>query len=572
MEGMSFSLKELQLEISRCSRFLKGDKPVIGISTNHNHVDENTLTDTYCDSIRHAGGIPMIIPKTDDKELLLETLGRCDALIISGGGDPHTLWWGEMPHHKIGKVVYEKDVFDLALIQSAFRLNVPILGICRGLQLLNVALGGSLIQDIPSTIEGAFNHSQTATRYEEWHSVEILPAGRLQTIVGEEMLMVNSFHHQAVGTIADCGVVCARSSDGVVEAVDYYPEYNALGVQWHPEALACGGKSRHLELFKWLVGEARLFREARRIHQHVVTLDSHVDTPSLLVGNPCGDSDTARVDYPGMVIGGLDVVFMAAYVAQGSDDAYNHVIEMLDATDRYAEQSEGKIVVLGETTKAWEYKVSRRKMLCKAVENGYAIGDDLTKLEVLAHCGVKYMTLCHNGDNLICDSGARSLQTHGGLSDFGKEVVREMNRLGIIVDVSHASDSTVRDVLAESDQPIIASHSSCRALYDHSRNLPDELLKAIAEKGGVVQLCMYYGFLGGKHATLLDFVDHILHAMEVMGEKHVGIGTDFDGGGEVIGCRNTAALPRITVELLRRGVAIKQLKALWGENLLNVIK
>lgn len=181
------------------------------------------------------------------------------------------------------------------------------------------------------------------------------------------------------------------------------------------------------------------------------------------------------------------------------------------------------------------------------------------------------MTLCHNGDNLICDSAMKSSQTHGGLSDFGVEVVREMNRLGIAVDVSHASDSTVAQVLEISNRPIIASHSSCRALYNHPRNLPDELLKAIAEKGGVIQLCMYHGFLKEQGATVADFVDHIEHAINIVGADHVGIGTDFDGGGEVIGCRSTSQLLRVTMEMMSRGLAIKQLEGIWGKNLLKVI-
>lgn len=572
MEGRTFSLKQLQEQIDSCNKFLETSKPVIGISTNHNHVDENTLTHTYCDSVKLAGGIPLIIPQTDDIDLLLETLGRCDGLIMSGGGDVHSLWWGEEPHHKVGKVVHNKDFFDLSLIQSALKLNIPVLGICRGLQLLNVALGGTLHQDIQSFVDGAFNHVQTATRYEEWHPVEILSDGRLRSLIGEDRLMVNSFHHQSVNRLADCGTICAKADDGVVEAVDFYPEYNALGVQWHPEALACEGKTKHLEIFKWLVDEAKLFKQARHIHQHIITIDSHVDTPSLLVGNPCGDSDIAKVDYSGMVTGGLDIAFMAAFVAQGSETPYNQMIDMLDATDAYAKESENKIVVLTDTSKAWEYKIKHQKMICKAVENGYAIGDDLSKLEELTSRGVKYITLCHNGDNQICDSGVRSHQTHGGLSDFGKNVVKEMNRLGIAIDVSHAADATVQDVLEISSAPVIASHSSCRAIYDHPRNLSDELMKAIADKGGVVQLCMYHGFLKDKGATVLDFVNHLMHAIDVVGIDYVGIGTDFDGGGEVVGCRKTADLHRITVELLRRGIAINQLSGLWGANLLRVIR
>lgn len=572
MDEINFSIKRLEQLVRDLPAYLKSNKPIIGISANHNHVDENTLTHTYCDSIRHAGGIPMIIPQTDDAELILQTLRKCNALVMSGGGDVHSLWWDEEPHPEVGKVDHNKDYCDILLVQGALRQNLPVLGICRGLQLINIALGGALYQDIYSTVGGCINHLQTATRYEVWHKVNISSDGRLKEILGEDTMTVNSFHHQAISRVAESGVVCATSSDGIIEAVDFSPEYNAIGVQWHPEALACEGKSKNIEIFRWLVKEATLYREATLFHQYHLTLDSHVDTPSLLVGNPCADNDIPKVGLNGMILGGIDIVFMAAYVPQGSENGYIQAKEMLKAIDQFIEKSDNRFSLLGHKSDAWHHKHNGRKMICKAVENAYAIGDDISRLKELSDDGVKYITLCHNGDNLICDSAVKSQGTHGGLSLFGREVVKEMNKLGILVDVSHASDNTIRDVLDVSDAPIIASHSSCKSLCKHSRNLSDELMKAIADKGGVIQICMYHGFLREGGASILDFVNHILYAVALVGANHVGIGTDFDGGGEVKGCRSTSDMIRITVELLRRGVSKEQLDGIWGGNILNLIK
>lgn len=579
----TFSLQDIKNNIT--SSFIEtAHRPVIGISTNHNHVDENTLTDTYADSVRAAGGIPLIIPIGFNADELWATLQKCDGLIMSGGGDVHPLWFGEQPHQKIGAVNIPKDYYDITLIQGALQLNIPILGVCRGMQLLNVVLGGTLVQDLPAQSEGCDGHVQVATRYEVWHKAVMTSEGRLKSIFdGAEEVLINSFHHQAIKDLAPGAVVTARAVDGTIEAVDFYPEYNAMGVQWHPEALACEGKTPHHKIFKHLIHEAELYSSARMMHKHILTLDSHVDTPSLFVHDEGYSfmeySSKALVDYPKMVAGLLDTAIMAAYVPQkeltdeGHEKAYQYVLDMLDATDKLALQSD-KICVVGEIKELKSNKYKGVKSILKAVENGYAIGNDLRRLETLKEKGVKYMTLCHNGDNLICDSASKSQQTHGGLSDFGYQVIAEINRLGIAVDISHASDSTIEDVLKISSKPVIASHSSCRALCNHPRNLPDHLIKAIAEKGGVIQLCMYSGFVKEQadEATVMDFVDHIEHAINIAGIDHVGIGTDFDGDGEVIGCRDTTALIRITIELLRRGYQKSQIQQIWGGNLLRVLE
>jgi microsomal dipeptidase-like Zn-dependent dipeptidase len=166
----------------------------------------------------------------------------------------------------------------------------------------------------------------------------------------------------------------------------------------------------------------------------------------------------------------------------------------------------------------------------KGIENGYAIGHDIDNVDRFRSRGVAYMTLCHNGDNDICDSH-KGNHEHNGLSDFGKQVVKRMNSVGMMVDLSHASEKSFWDALECSAKPIICSHSSSRALCDHTRNLTDDQMRALSRSGGVAQVCLYSGFLKKDgNASVVDAVRHIMHMIDVMGINHVGIGSDFDGG------------------------------------------
>ena len=182
------------------------------------------------------------------------------------------------------------------------------------------------------------------------------------------------------------------------------------------------------------------------------------------------------------------------------------------------------------------------------------------------------MTLCHNGDNDICDSAVRSKNEHNGLSDFGREVVREMNRVGMLIDLSHACEKTFYDVLNCSNVPVVCTHSCCRALCDHPRNLTDAQIQALAEKGGVIQITFYKGFLreDGK-ATIDDVVAHILHAIEVAGIDHVGIGSDFDGDGGVPGLASAAEMINLTRRLMAAGLNQSQLRKIWGGNFIHIM-
>ena len=193
-------------------------------------------------------------------------------------------------------------------------------------------------------------------------------------------------------------------------------------------------------------------------------------------------------------------------------------------------------------------------------------------MEAFRKRGVVYMTLCHNGDNDICDS-ARGNHEHGGVSEFGKQVIEEMNRVGMMVDLSHAGEESFYDALQISKTPIVCSHSSARALCDHPRNLTDEQMRALAKTGGVAQVTLYHGFLKKQtDATILDAIDHLNHMVNIMGIEHVGIGTDFDGDGGIRGCASASELINFTRRLLRERYTEEQIQMIWGGNFLRVMR
>jgi microsomal dipeptidase-like Zn-dependent dipeptidase len=213
-----------------------------------------------------------------------------------------------------------------------------------------------------------------------------------------------------------------------------------------------------------------------------------------------------------------------------------------------------------------------RKSIMLGIENGYAIGKDLSLIEHYRREGVVYMTLCHNGDNDICDSCNRSNREHGGLSKFGRRVVAEMNRVGMMVDLSHASEETFYQTLEVSTRPVICSHSSSKALCNHPRNLTDDQVRALVEHGGVVQATFYDGFLvESGEATIDDAVRHIMHLIDVAGIDNVGIGSDFDGDGGVRGLRTAADMLSLTRRLMAEGLNERSLRKLWGGNFVRVM-
>ena len=227
-------------------------------------------------------------------------------------------------------------------------------------------------------------------------------------------------------------------------------------------------------------------------------------------------------------------------------------------------------------------KRAGKKSIILGIENGLAIEHDLANLKHFADRGVVYVTLCHNGDNLICDS-ARTVNTHGGVSDFGAAVIAEMNRLGIMVDLSHGGEKSFYDALEISRAPIVCSHSNCRSLCDHPRNLTDDQLRALARKGGVAHTTFYHGFLKPKgthlngsmnmlaEADILDGMAHLEHAISIMGIDHVGIGTDFDGDGGVPGMADSSEAINLTRHLLRKRYSEDDSRKIWGGNWLRVM-
>ncbi|MCB2221582.1 MAG: dipeptidase [Bacteroidetes bacterium] len=380
--------------------------------------------------------------------------------------------------------------------------------------------------------------------------------------------------------------------------------------------LACQQKVQTLE------------EKAAEIHQKVLTVDTHTDTPWDLL-HPGFDlserhdykKDRSRVDLPRMREGGLDAVFMASFVGQGerTDSAYlkafDKCMEQIDSIHSHVEARPEEAGIGTTPDDAYQLEKEGKRTIYIGIENGYPIGHDLKNIKVFYNKGARYITLCHTRNNHICDSSTDSTE-YNGLSSFGEEVVAEMNRLGIMVDVSHISDSSFYDVINVSKTPVIASHSCSRAICDHPRNLNDDMLRTLAENNGVIQMCILSDYVKSPKpyperdsafqairekynffkdlsdeqekmarkewhladslfprelATVSDMVDHIDHIVEVAGIDHVGIGTDFDGGGGLADCVDVSQMGNITLELVRRGYTEDEIQKIWGGNIMRVM-
>ena len=554
--------------------------PLIGITGNFG--DKGCeLAEGYYRSVLEAGATPVVIPPYADRDALCSLLDRLDGIVLSGGADINPLCVGEEPIPALGGINPRRDACEMQLARLAYDRQIPILGICRGIQVLAVALDGSIWQDIYSQGVGAqIKHSQKLDRGVPSHTVDIEEGSSLEDIFHAKKLFVNSFHHQAVKDAGPHLRVVARSQDGVIEAVESTEFKSILGVQWHPECFILNGDKSMIPLFKWLAQEAALFAEAKHIHRNILTLDSHEDTPMCFEQGVRFDhrDEHVLVDLHKMKEGMLDAGIMVAYLPQKERDeaslveATRYANATLDKLQQMVDAFPESVGIACTPDDLYRLKQEGRKAVMMGIENGYAIGLDIHNLRHFRDRGVVYVTLCHNGDNDICDS-ARGQAEHGGLSQFGREVVHEMNRLGLMIDLSHAAESTFWDVLRESNMPVVCSHSSCRVLCDHPRNLTDEQMRALAQKGGVMQVTFYNGFLvKDGQATLADAVRHINHAVEVMGIEHVGIGSDFDGDGGVPGVANASEMLNLTCALLRAGYSRKDLRLLWGENFLRVMR
>ena len=576
-----------------------GRQPVIGITGNYG---EQTckLAEGYYKSVLRAGGVPVIIPPLRDTDAIINTLEHIDGLLLSGGADYNPLYAGEEPSPRLGGINSERDLPELLITQLAYNRQIPMLGICRGIQTLAMALDGKVAQDIASekvSADGArtaatVKHSQDADRSEPTHSVTIETGSILYDVyqsakecstfsAQRSTLYVNSFHHQAVSDPGKRFRVTATSADGVIEAIESCEFKSILGVQWHPECLEDG-----LPLFQWLVRQSAHYREACDLHRRVLTLDTHCDTPMFFPqGVDFGSRDKRiLVDLHKMAEGHQDATIMVAYLPQPkigetfsskvafdvagpieyADLIFDKIEELVSKNSRY-------LSIARTPADLYADKRQGRHSIMLGIENGLALNGQLQNLHHFAQRGIVYMTLCHNGDNDICDS-ARGCNTHHGLSQFGRQVVREMNRLGIMVDLSHAAEKSFYDALDISQQPIVCSHSSCRALCDHPRNLTDDQMRALAAKGGVMQVTMYPGFLVKEgEATVQDALRHLDHAIQIMGIDHVGIGTDFDGDGGVRGFADASEMINFTRQLLARHYSERDIQKIWGGNFLRVM-
>ena len=313
-------------------------------------------------------------------------------------------------------------------------------------------------------------------------------------------------------------------------------------------------------------------------------LDSHCDTPTQIVrGRDLSkDNENAHIDIPKLKRGGVDAAFFALYIpARLSENAaYECALRQYEAVKDVVQSNPCSVAFALTEAQAHENKANGLFSVFLGLENGSPIGHSLERLREFYDKGVRYMTLCHSKDNQICDSCAGN-RTWGGLSPFGREVVAEMNRLGMLIDVSHVSDDTFYDVLECSTSPVVATHSCCRALADHPRNMTDDMIKALAAQGGVIQINFYPVFLQDDYElesqssvipSYTRIADHIDHVVELVGIDHVGIGSDFDGI-EVApdGLEDISKMPVLFDELRRRGYSEAELNKLASGNFFNVL-
>jgi membrane dipeptidase len=392
----------------------------------------------------------------------------------------------------------------------------------------------------------------------------------------------------------------------------------------------------------------KLIKKAKSIHESVITIDTHND---FNVSNFTAEKNytqrlNTQVNLPKMVEGGLDVSWLIVYTGQsdltpeGYTKAYANANAKFNAIHRLCTEIAPDKIGLALTSKEVRSIIrSGKKVAMIGVENGYPIGTDITRVKEFADRGARYMSLSHNGHSQLCDSNTGELDSvwmHNGLSPLGREVIAEMNKWGIMVDLSHPAKTSNMQAIQLSKAPIIASHSSARALNDVPRNLDDEVLMMIKAKNGVVQTVAFKNYVNAKKATayanrsneiiadvakqegfeilprralmdltleareqytqkyaaitekakerietevnpttppvdVSDFVDHIDYLVKKIGINHVGISSDFDGGGGIAGWNDASETFNVTLELVRRGYTPKQIKKLWGENLLRVL-
>ncbi len=375
--------------------------------------------------------------------------------------------------------------------------------------------------------------------------------------------------------------------------------------------------------------ETLLEKKAARIHAAAYTVDSHTDTPLRLnrmeydfgVRNDPNET-RSKIDLPRMKEGGMDGIWFAVFVGQGertpegNEKAKERALEVTEAIYEMVDLYSDDLEVATKADDLARIAKAGKHAIYIGMENGYPLGTDPALLDTYYEKGIRYVTLVHTRNNDICDSSNDTLE-HNGLSPLGEEVVGRMNDLGMLIDISHASDKSFYDVIQKSRAPIIASHSCARAICDNARNLSDEMLMKLKENGGVIQMCILSAYVkkpapnperdsaraavrvkhgnyydldeAGKEAFIVDWyavdrdfprematvsdaVDHIDHMVELIGIDHVGIGTDFDGGGGLADCFDVSQMGNITLELVRRDYTAAEIKKIWGGNLTRVFQ
>lgn len=334
-----------------------------------------------------------------------------------------------------------------------------------------------------------------------------------------------------------------------------------------------------------------LYRHARRLHNEYISLDSHTDAPLEWAAKDyhLAGKHPNCVTLDKMDAGALDAQYLAAYVAsdyrtRGGRRVYPldsatfanrraEVIRLLNIAQREIDANPGRCGLARTAADVQRLKSEGRHAFLLGVENGICIGRDIDFVDTLATRGVTYITLTHVYDNQLCTSSSKTRNRRAGLTPTGRAVVERMNALGVIIDLSHCSERTFYDVIEMTTRPVVCSHSGVKAIRNHDRNLTDDQLRAIARNGGVIQIVAYRGFVGrGRNTDVSRMVDHIDHAVRIAGIDHVGIGTDFDGGGHLVGLRDDADFINITVELIRRGYKDEDIGKILGANFLRVLQ
>lgn len=398
----------------------------------------------------------------------------------------------------------------------------------------------------------------------------------------------------------------------------------ALGITISPSIFSTNFNSFFIE-------KDKIRKKSEKIHQRIFKLDSHCDTPLHLINTNFDitkkhdvQESNSCVDFPRMEEGDMNAMFWAVFLGQGerseagNKEALIKANQIFDAIHKVVKENPNLAEIARTSSDGIALMKKDKHAIYIGIENGYAIGNDIKLIKTFYDKGARYITLCHSSNNDICDSSTdKKGSEHNGVSDFGKEVIQEMNNTGLIVDVSHISDKSFYDVIELSKVPIVASHSCAKALCNHPRNMSDEMIKLLAVNGGVIQMCILSDYLkkpapfpereAAKQkvrdkynsfknlsdtemedarkawhemdkkyppvlATVKDIVNHIDHIVKLVGINHIGIGTDFDGGGGISDCQDISQIGNITEELVRRNYSEKEIKKIWSENFLRVMK